>query len=90
MPKAVAASKCKALPLLAHRVDSLRCEGSDAIGAKRIRRERRERVDLTKMTHLGPRRQICFGAQHNRVRLFGAVLGAGATLVRIEPCRLTL
>src|SRR5580693_5217200 len=33
-----------------HRVDSLRCEGSDAIGAKRTCRERRERVDLTKMT----------------------------------------
>jgi hypothetical protein len=29
---------------------SLRCEGSDAIGAKRTCRERRERVDLTKMT----------------------------------------
>ena len=38
--------------LVAHRVDSLRCEGSDAIGAKRTCRERRERVDLTKMTHL--------------------------------------
>src|SRR6202047_1236335 len=38
--------------LLAHRVDSLRCEGSDAIGPKRTCRERRERVDLTKMTHL--------------------------------------
>jgi hypothetical protein len=36
--------------LCAHRVDSLRCEGSDAIGAKRTCRERRERVDLTKMT----------------------------------------
>jgi hypothetical protein len=36
--------------LVAHRVDSLRCEGSDAIGAKRTCRERRERVDLTKMT----------------------------------------
>jgi hypothetical protein len=35
---------------LAHRVESLRCEGSDAIGAKRTCRERRERVDLTKMT----------------------------------------
>jgi hypothetical protein len=35
-----------------HRVDSLRCEGSDAIGAKRTCQERRERVDLTKMTHL--------------------------------------
>ena len=34
---------------MAHRVDSLRCEGSDAIGAKRTCRERRERVDLTKM-----------------------------------------
>jgi hypothetical protein len=36
---------------VAHRVDSLRCEGSDAIGAKRTCRERRERVDPTKMTH---------------------------------------
>jgi hypothetical protein len=35
---------------LARRVESLRCEGSDAIGAKRTCRERRERVDLTKMT----------------------------------------
>jgi len=33
--------------LVAHRVDSLRCEGSDAIGAKRTCRERRERVDLS-------------------------------------------
>ena len=40
-------------PQLAHRVESLRCEGSDAIGAKRTCRERRERVDLTKMTHCG-------------------------------------
>jgi hypothetical protein len=39
-------------PVVAHRVDSLRCEGSDAVGAKRTCRERRERVDLTKMTHL--------------------------------------
>jgi len=39
--------------LLAHRIESLRCEGSDAIGAKRTCRERRERVDLTKMAHLG-------------------------------------
>jgi len=36
--------------LLAHRIESLRCEGSDAIGAKRTCRERRERVDLTKMS----------------------------------------
>jgi hypothetical protein len=36
-------------PILAHRVESLRCEGSDAIGAKRTCRERRE-LDLTKMT----------------------------------------
>src|SRR6202022_346718 len=35
--------------LLAHRVDSLRCEGSDAMGAKRTCRERRERLDPTKM-----------------------------------------
>src|SRR6516165_1854348 len=40
-------------PLLAHSVESLRCEGSDAIGAKRTSRERRERVDLTKMTPTG-------------------------------------
>jgi hypothetical protein len=33
-----------------HRVELLRCKGSDAIGAKRTCRERRERVDLTKMT----------------------------------------
>jgi putative ABC transport system substrate-binding protein len=32
----------------------LRCEGSDAIGAKRTCRERWERVDLTKMTRCGP------------------------------------
>jgi Protein of unknown function (DUF1236) len=37
-------------PVMAHRVESLRCEGSDAIGAKRACRERRKRVDLTKMT----------------------------------------
>jgi hypothetical protein len=36
--------------LVAHCVESLRCEGSDAIGAKRTCRERRERLDLTKMT----------------------------------------
>src|ERR1700681_2199910 len=35
---------------MAHRVESLRCEGSDAIEAKRTRRERRERLDPTKMT----------------------------------------
>jgi hypothetical protein len=45
---------------VAHRVDSLRCEGSDAIGAKRTCRERRERVDLTKMTHL--RHWLCTAA----------------------------
>jgi hypothetical protein len=38
---------------LAHRVESLRCEGSDAIEAKRTCRERRERLDPTKMTHNG-------------------------------------
>jgi putative ABC transport system substrate-binding protein len=37
--------------LLAHSVEPLRCEGSDAIGAKRTCRGRRERVDVTKMTH---------------------------------------
>src|SRR5437899_6020882 len=46
--------------LLAHRVDSLRCEGSDAIGAKRTCRQRRERVDLTKMTH--QRHRLCTAA----------------------------
>jgi hypothetical protein len=38
---------------MAHRVESLRCEGSEAIGAKRTCRERRKRVDLTKMTRSG-------------------------------------
>src|ERR1700738_787628 len=31
-------------PIGTHRVESLRCEGSDAIGAKRTCRERRERI----------------------------------------------
>src|SRR6202011_4222749 len=43
----------RAHPRLYHRADSLRCEGADAIGAKRTCRERRERVDLTKMTPSG-------------------------------------
>jgi hypothetical protein len=46
--------------LMAHRVESLRCEGSDAIGAKRTCRERRERLDPTKMTHL--RHWLCTAA----------------------------
>ena len=41
----------RAHPRLYHRVELLRCEGSDAIGAKRTCRERRKWVDLTKMTH---------------------------------------
>jgi hypothetical protein len=41
--------RCMSLQL-AHRVDSLRRESSDAIGAKRTCRERRDRVDLAKMT----------------------------------------
>jgi hypothetical protein len=45
---------------MAHCVDLLRCEGSDAMGAKRTCRERRERVDLTKMTHLGS--GVCIAA----------------------------
>jgi ABC-type uncharacterized transport system substrate-binding protein len=49
---------------MAHSVDSLRCEGSDAIGAKRTCRERRKRVDLTKMTHLGSRASE-FAVMHN-------------------------
>src|SRR6476660_4877214 len=43
-----------------HRVDSLRCGGSDAIGAKRTCRERRERVDPTKMTY--QRHWLCTAA----------------------------
>src|ERR1700730_1991842 len=50
----------RGIPLLAHRVESLRCERSDAIGAKRTCRERRKRVDLTKMTHLGT--GVCIAA----------------------------
>ena len=48
----------RAHPRLYHRVELLRCEGSDAIGAKRTCRERRERVDL--MTH--PRHWLCTAA----------------------------
>jgi len=47
-------------PDMTHRVDLLRCEGSDAMGAKRTCRERRKRVDLTKMTHL--RHWLCTAA----------------------------
>jgi hypothetical protein len=49
-----------AAAVMAHRVDSLRCEGSDAIGAKRTCQERRKRVDLTKMTH--QRHRLCTAA----------------------------
>jgi hypothetical protein len=34
--------------VVAHRVDSLRCEGLDAIGARRTCRERRKQVDRRK------------------------------------------
>jgi hypothetical protein len=47
------ATIAKRFSAMAHRVESLRCEGSDAIGAKRTCRERRERVDLKKMTQCG-------------------------------------
>ena len=40
----------RAHPQLYQSVGLLRCEGSDAIGAKRTCRERRKRVDLMKMT----------------------------------------
>src|SRR5580693_5963216 len=49
-----------------HRVESLRCEGSDAIGAKRTCRERRERVGLMKTTQTGSR-AADFAVLHNRV-----------------------
>jgi hypothetical protein len=49
-----------ALAAATHRVDSLRCEGSDAMGAKRTCRERRQPVDLTKMTH--QRHWLCTAA----------------------------
>jgi hypothetical protein len=45
-------------PLLALNVRSLRRRNSDAIGAKRTCRERRQRVGLTKMTQLGHRQPI--------------------------------
>jgi hypothetical protein len=62
---------------VAHRVDSLRCEGSDAIGAKRTCRERRERVDLTKMTRSGPRCDCLIALQQTAVRLFNHLIGDG-------------
>jgi hypothetical protein len=45
---------------MAHRVELLRCEGSDAMETKRTCRERRERVDLTKMTLTG--NAVCVAA----------------------------
>src|ERR1700730_1708748 len=45
--------------LVAPRIDSLRCEGSDAIRAKRTCRERREGVGRVKMAQSGP----CCGCQ---------------------------
>jgi len=53
---------------MAHRVESLRCEGSDAIGAKRTCRERRERVDLTKMTQSGPCARTRFSGRSKKHR----------------------
>jgi hypothetical protein len=61
---------------MAHRVESLRCEGSDAIGTKRTCRERRERVDLTKMTRTG---QLAahFAVMHKHSLPFNDVVGCG-------------
>jgi hypothetical protein len=61
--------------VLAHRVDSLRCRISEAIGAKRTCRERRERVDLTKMTH-SCQSATDFAVMHNTA-LFNDVIGCG-------------
>ena len=49
MPGGVGGAEPRGSPLsrsLAHRVDSLRCEGSDTIGAKRTCRERRPKPGL--------------------------------------------
>jgi hypothetical protein len=51
-------------PVVGHSVELLRCEGSDAIGAKRTFRERRKRVDLTKMT-LNRHKREYFAAVHS-------------------------
>src|SRR4029077_4442314 len=60
-----------------HRVESLRCESSDAIGAKRTCRERRERVDLTKMTRSGPRCGFQIALQQTGVRLLDHLVDYG-------------
>jgi hypothetical protein len=64
---------------MAHRVESLRCEGSEAIGAKRTCRERRKRVDLTKMTHID-QSPIYFAVLHNAVSEPDDVVGFGPRL----------
>jgi hypothetical protein len=62
---------------MAQSAESLRCEGSDAIEAKRTCRERRKRVDLTKMTQLGPGRATSAAMQSHDL-LFPQPLLAGA------------
>src|ERR1700730_3871526 len=66
-------------PQLAHRVESLRCEGSDAIGAKRTCREPRKRVDLTKMTHCGHRLDRNPAAQQSPTAPRCAIVWGGST-----------
>ena len=78
---------------LAHRVELLRCEGSDAIGAKRTCRERRERVDVTKMTPISrhrPTRNFAAMAHPSKGRLAhrdGRLIGVTASLLGTNVMR---
>jgi hypothetical protein len=67
--------QCMSSVMAAHRVESLRCESPNAIGAKRTCRERRKRVDLTKMTQLGS--GVCIAA----VEMMLICVGGG-----LDPC----
>src|SRR5258708_38221932 len=77
---------------MARRVDSLRCQTSDAIGAKRTCGEGRERIDLTKMTRCcrsGVPRSIEFtistlGARHERRQRCAKQDGASRQLIHLK------
>jgi hypothetical protein len=64
--------QCMSPGMAAHRVESLRYEGSDAIGAKRHAEKHRKRVDLTKMTQLGS--GVCIAAVEMKLICVGGGL----------------
>jgi hypothetical protein len=73
------------MPLMAHRVDSLRCEGSERSERSGTCRERRERVDLTKMTRCGSR--VGQNAVMHNVALGPLLDSQGEATDGVEPIR---